>query len=213
VPDTFQALAVLVLALLPGALYVWSFERIVGPWGIGLSDRVLRFVGVSAMLHALIAPATLWLYVTYVRTGRLLDGHPPLPLWLVPLCYVGVPAALGSMVGFGVARQWRWALIVTGQSAAPRAWDYFFGMRPDGWVLLRLKTGTWLGGAYGVLDEGWRSYASGYPEAQDLFLVEAVEVDPDSGEILFDDEGEPVLRGSSLLIRWEEVEYLEYLDA
>ena len=46
-PNTFQALAVLLVALLPGALYVWSFERQAGRWGIGLSDRVLRFVGGS----------------------------------------------------------------------------------------------------------------------------------------------------------------------
>src|SRR4029079_5530354 len=57
-PDTLEAVAALVLALLPGALYVWAYERPVGAWGIGLSDRVLRFVGVSAILHALLAPLT-----------------------------------------------------------------------------------------------------------------------------------------------------------
>jgi hypothetical protein len=43
VPGTLQALGVFLLALLPGAIYIWSFERVVGRWGIGLSDRVLRF--------------------------------------------------------------------------------------------------------------------------------------------------------------------------
>ena len=49
-PDTFQALAVITIALLPGALYVWAFERQAGRWGIGFSDRALRFVGGSALL-------------------------------------------------------------------------------------------------------------------------------------------------------------------
>jgi hypothetical protein len=40
-----------------------------------------------------------------------------------------------------------------------------------------------------------------------------VEVDPDTGEFLFDDDGDPRLRGSGILIRWDEVEYLEFLDA
>ena len=61
--------------------------------------------------------------------------------------------------------------------------------------------------------DGWRSYAAGYPEKQDLFLVEAAEVDPETGEFEFDESGEPALRGSGILIRWEEVEYLEFIDA
>jgi hypothetical protein len=31
--DTFQSLAVFAVALLPGALYIWGFERVVGNWG------------------------------------------------------------------------------------------------------------------------------------------------------------------------------------
>lgn len=51
-PDTFQAIAVFAVALLAGALYVWAFERQAGRWGIGLSDRLLRFVGGSVLFHA-----------------------------------------------------------------------------------------------------------------------------------------------------------------
>jgi hypothetical protein len=211
-PDTFPALVVLVLALLPGALYVWSFERIVGPWGVGLSDRVLRFIGASAILHAIAAPVTFWLYRVYVHPG-LGTGDLPIQLWLAPLAYVGVPIALGSVIGIGVRRQWRWIEVVTGRDPAPRAWDYLFGKRPDGWVLLLLKSGVWLGGAYAETESGWRSYVSGYPEPQDIFLVESVEVDPETGEFELDDDGEPLRRGSSILVRWDEVEYLEFIDA
>ena len=54
-PGTFQAAAVVVLAMLPGALYVWAFERQAGRYGIGLSDRILRFAGGSAVLLAIFA--------------------------------------------------------------------------------------------------------------------------------------------------------------
>lgn len=41
----------------------------------------------------------------------------------------------------------------------------------------------------------------------------AVSVDPDSGAFLYRDDGSlDVLRGG-LLIRWEEVEYLEFIDS
>lgn len=119
-PQSFQAVAVTLIALLPGALYVWAFERQAGRYGIGLSDRVLRFVGGSA--------------------------------------------------------------------------------------------GTWLAGAYANAN-GRRSYAAGYPEPQDLYLAASVPVDSETGEFLLNDEGTPDLGDGGLLIRWDEVEYLEFIDA
>lgn len=100
-PETFQSLAVLVLALLPGALYVWAFERQAGAWGIRLSDRLFRFVGFSALMHALLAPVTFRLWDEFLRSGRLSSGMAPLLLWLLPLAYVGVPILLGTIVGLG----------------------------------------------------------------------------------------------------------------
>jgi hypothetical protein len=67
--DTFQALWILLLAFLPGAPYVWAFEREAGGWGLGVTDRLLRFVGVSAVFHALAAPLTYIAYQHYVLTG------------------------------------------------------------------------------------------------------------------------------------------------
>jgi hypothetical protein len=211
-PDSFQALGVLVLALLPGALYVWSLERLVGAWGVRLSDRLFRFVGVSAVLHAMAAPLTYRLWVSYVKTGRFSRGQLPLAVWGAALAYVALPIAAGSLIGFGRRRGWRWTRFVVGFDP-PRAWDYLFGQRPDGWVLLRLKSGAWLGGAYASQGRGWRSYASEYPQRQDLFLVDAAEVDPETGEFSFGQDDQPVLRGSGILVRWDEVEYLEFVDA
>jgi hypothetical protein len=213
-PDTFQALGVLLLALLPGALYVWSFERLVGAWGISLSDRVLRFVGVSAILHVLVAPATFLFWRDLIRTGRLAAGEGPLWLWPVLVGYVAFPIGLGSLVGIGTRRGWEWVEVLTGPDPAPRAWDYVFAQRPQGWIRLRLKSGSWLGGAYAVKGNGRRrSYASGYPEAQDLFLVEAVELDPETGKFVVHANDRLVLRRSGILARWDEVEYLEVIDA
>jgi hypothetical protein len=63
------------------------------------------------------------------------------------------------------------------------------------------------------MPDGSRSYAAGYPEDQDLYLVEAIEVDPESGDFLLDEQGEPTLRGSGILVRWDEVEYLDFIEA
>ncbi len=211
-PDTFQAVAVVLLALLPGALYVWALERQAGAWGTQLSDRILRFVGFSALIHASGAPLTYVLWIEFVRTGRLFEGDVPLWLWLVPISYVSVPTVLGTVVGMATRERRSWARFFTGPDPAPRAWDHLFGGRPDGWVRLRLKSGVWLGGAFATRADGVRSYAAGYPEEQDLFLAEAVEVDPESGEFVLDDRGQPVSRGSAILVRWDEVEYLDFIE-
>jgi len=212
-PGRFEALGVAVLALLPGALYTWAFERLVGAWGVGFSDRLLRFVGVSAIFHLLFLPASYWVWTDWVLTGRLRAGQASLTLWILALLYVTIPVGAGSAVGWGTRSRSSWAKVFTGPEPAPRAWDHLFGSRPDGWIRLRLKTGTWIGGAFAQTDDGIRPYAAGYPEPQDLYLSPAVVVDPDTGEFFLGDDGEVVRLDSGILIRWEEVEYLEFIDA
>lgn len=41
--------------LASGAAYTFAYERVAGSFGIGLSDRVVRFVAGSAIFHALLA--------------------------------------------------------------------------------------------------------------------------------------------------------------
>ncbi|MDQ4025091.1 MAG: DUF6338 family protein [Actinomycetota bacterium] len=206
---TFEALAVAATAVLPGALYVWGFEREVGSWGVGLSDRVFRFFGTSALIHVLLAPLTYWLWANHVRSGDAGAGRPlPLYLWALVGAYVAAPLVAGALVGRGTAAGRSWALRLTGPRPAPRSWDYFFAGEPEGWMRLRLKSGIWIGGVF----EGSGSYAAGYPEAQDLLLSEMVEVDPATGEFILE-AGAPILKGTRLLIRWEEIEFLEFSDA
>jgi Family of unknown function (DUF6338) len=62
--DTFQALAVVALAILPGASYIFAFERVAGSFGQNLADRVIRFLAASAALQALFSGPTYYLYQT-----------------------------------------------------------------------------------------------------------------------------------------------------
>jgi hypothetical protein len=213
VVDTFQAIAVTAIALLPGGLYVWGFEGQVGLWGVRLVDRLLRFFGYSAGFQALLSPATYWFYATYIRTGRLAAGEPLPPwLWAAAIAYVVVPFLSGRLVGIGVSRRWRWALFLVGKDPAPRAWDDIFGGRPVAWIRMKLKSGTWVGGAFAVDRHGRGSYAAGYPEQQDLYLSEQAEVDPETGDFLADAQGKVKLLDRGLLIRWDEVEYLIFQE-
>jgi hypothetical protein len=211
VPSTFQAVAATAVALLPGALYIWAFERQAGRWGVGLSDRLLRFIGGSALFHAAFAPVTYWLWTD--QWPRIRAGQPvSLWLWGVVTAYVVIPLAVGTAIGWGTRKRKTWAHWFTGPDPAPRAWDYLFQHEADGWIRLRLKSGVWLGGAYATAN-GRKSYTAGYPESQDIFLAAAVPLDPDTGEFLLDETGNVELLPGGLLLRWDEVEYLEFIDA
>lgn len=211
-PTTFQALGVLVAALLPGALYLWAFERLAGRWGATLSDRLLRFIGGSAILHALFAPATYWFWSTQWPTIAN-RGQVSWNLWGLVLAYVAIPMLIGTLVGYGTRKRWRWATLITGPDPAPRAWDYLFQGERDGWVRLRLKSGTWIAGGYATATDGLKSYSAGYPEDQDLFLATTAAVDTDTGAFILGEDGNAQLQPGGVLIRWEEVEYLEFIDA
>lgn len=209
-PDTFEGLAVVLVALLPGALFMWSFERLAGRWGIGFSDRLLRFLGISVLLHALVAPATYNIWHDYLRSGALTSKE-ELPLWLWPtaLAYAIVPIALGTGLALGLARGVRWIHALRIAPLPPTAWDAIFSVQPEGWVLMRLKSGRWVGGHY---TEG--SYAGGYPEPPDIFVSIECAVDQEEEEFIIGPNNEPQPMGLEkgrwgLLVRWDEVEYLE----
>jgi hypothetical protein len=209
VPTTLQALLVLVLAVLPGAMYTWAFERLAGRWGIGLTDRLYRFVGISAVAQALLAPLTYEVWDTYFRSGAERADDLSIWLWPLALAYVLVPALLGTWIASAFNKKQRWAQIVVGPTSAPTAWDAIFSGDPAGiLVLMKLKTGRWVGGRY---DEG--SYVGGYPEPADIYLITELKVDQELGDFIEDAAGDEIPVGSyGLLVRWAEVEYLEVSD-
>lgn len=95
---------------------------------------------------------------------------------------------------------------MAGRDPAPRAWDYLFSSDPAAAIRLKLKdSDVWLGGFFG--DE---SYAAGYPEEpQDFYLERTFAMDQKDGSFIVDAAGNPDDLGTSLLIRWSEVQFLE----
>ncbi|MDP5182988.1 DUF6338 family protein [Blastococcus sp. BMG 814] len=213
---TFQAVAVTLLAVLPGASYTFAFERVAGAYGASLSDRLIRFAAASAVFHALFSGPELLLYRGLVVSGRLERAE--IAAWqfeLLALAYVLLPTAAGSVVGHGRNKRWPWVTWLTGTSPEPRAWDYLWTQPGKTMVVrLRLKSGPLVAGFFGKVEGAPASYAAGYPEAQDLFLGLQVKVDAVNGEFVKDDEGriQPVEGRTSLLVRWEEVEYADVLE-
>lgn len=204
-----QALTLLVIALLPGAFFVWGFERNAGRYGIGLKDRVLRLIGVSSAFIAAFAWVLYWLYASHWPAFR--SGE-RLPVWLVvvPVAYLAIPGILGWFVGSRLRNGSRWARALAGSSRAPRAWDHLFQDRDAGWVRCRMKSQTWIGGVYAEIGSK-KPYASGYPENQEIFLTRSIFVDQADGSFIYGADGRPLLGAGGILIRWEEIEFMEFI--
>lgn len=227
-PSTFQALAVALLALLPGALYELAREQRGGRWGLRGADQIFRLLSFSVGFQVLISPLTYWLYSHYVISGHLAAGKAVTPwLWAVGVAYLLVPFFFGRFTAWaskqrdlldrpdpsvGRFRQWvrkRSAGVVsvyTDVAPAPRAWDYLWS-RPElnGWVVLYLTNGEILAGEWNS------SYAGGYPEPGDLYLANEVEVDSDGQLLAAPGSVLPIRTNRSLLVRWEEIRYLYFI--
>jgi hypothetical protein len=193
-PTSLVALGVVLVAVLPGAVYTWAFEREAGSYGVTLADRTLRFLASSTVLHLLFAwPEYLVFRVAIEGRSRILAGQFAM-LWLVLLLLSVLPAVAGTVLGglyatrsarvswpklrgwLTAEREQRLLRILLGRDPAPRAWDDLFSERPHCYLRVRTIGDGWLAGKFAS-----GSYAAGYPNEPDLLLEEAVEVDQETG--------------------------------
>ena len=193
-PTSLVALGILLVAVFPGAVYTWAFEREAGSYGVTLADRTLRFLAASTVIHLLFAwPEYLVFRVAIEGRDRILAGQFAL-LWLVLLLLSVIPAVVGTILGGLYAtrttrtswpklRRWltgererRLLHVLLGRDPAPRAWDDLFSERPYCYLRVRTSGDRWLAGKFASA-----SYAAGYPNDPDLLLEEAVEVDQETG--------------------------------
>ncbi len=210
---TFQALAVLLTSVLPGALFTFEYEREytrVGSEDSG--ERLIVFLATSAAFGMVSAPLLYQGYRAYIVTGHIQSGKPlPAWIWLIVFAYIAIPLLAGFALGHAAREQKRGSRLITGPRPHPTAWDALFRTpRLGGFLRLTLKDGTLIVGEWAKNPKSERpdSYASAYPHAQDLYLRETFKVE-DNGALEFRD-GKPVPRGLALLISWSEVAYAEF---
>lgn len=217
---TLEALFVVLVAVLPGAVYTIALENRGAAWAWPRTDpgsQVIRFVGASASFHAVFAPVTYLGYKHLVLTDALTAGTAELYWWPVLLSYLVLPYIWGEITirsrkwkfhNRGLNRMiYRVVSLYTASAPEPRAWDWLFS-KPGvtGTVRLQLTTGEWKVGYWGD------SYASSYGEDGDLYMAVQYVTDGDGG-LALDDTGAPQPVGAGLLIRWSEVRYLEFSES
>lgn len=214
VPTSVVALAIVVIAVLPGSMYTWAFERQVTAYGVTLADRVLRFVAISLIFHVLLGWGEYWLFRA-AFAGEDFGGGQFAVAWAGVLLLVAIPVLVGAATGGLYATRnsrdehWSWLRrglsprvedrvlqFLLGRTPAPRAWDNLFSERPNLYVRIETVDGTPLAGRFADA-----SYAGGYPNEPDLYLEEAFALNEDGS--LADSLGYPVYIPSGQMARME----------
>jgi hypothetical protein len=187
-PGDLTALLVLLVAVLPGSVYAWAFERQADAYGATRADRVLRSVAVSLGVHLLLAWPSYRLYRTVVATGTpaVVPGRLVAVgcAWLAALLLV--PAIAGTVLG-GLhttrdSRRGWWLVrrllpgpvedmllrVLVGPPRPPRAWDAAFPRDCEQFVTVRTIDGETFMGWFGT-----RSSAGTFPHEPDLLVERA----------------------------------------
>lgn len=83
----------------------------------------------------------------------------------------------------------------------PRAWDYYFGQRKQGWVRITLTDGTMIGGFMGT-----ESFASSFPSPEDLYLEIVYSVDENG--VLSPD---PMPNSGGIWVQGNQIKFMEFI--
>lgn len=194
-PSSMIAVLVIGIAVLPGSMYTWAYERQASAFGVTFADRTLRFIAISLIFHVVLGWLEFVLY-RWAFTGESFGVGQFAAAWGAAVLLMAIPAVVGTVLGGlystrnsrqgwsrvrsrlsgkGEKRLLRWAL---GKTPAPRAWDHLFSDRPTVYLRIRTVDGTWLAGQFAD-----HSYAGGYPHDTDILLEQAWEVTDDGGSL------------------------------
>jgi len=194
-----QILAI-VLFLIPGLNCTWIIERLAGRTPLSGPERLLRAISWSLLLYALASPWLIHLDHRVVRGNHLWTWEPIIGISMIEFV---APLVLGVCVVSVRRAEWFTSRLgrLTRIDPSVNSWDFAFSSARRFFVRAKLKTGERVGGLFGS-----RSYASAYPEPQDLFLEQAWRL---TEEGLPDG---PVVGSRGLLIRQEDIEVLEFIE-
>lgn len=216
-PSTAADLLIVLVAVLPGSIFTWAYERQNSAYGVAFADRVLRFIAVSVIFHLLLAWPEYGIFRVTIEGRRQLATGQFALLWAGACLLAALPAVAGTVLGGLYATRtartgWTWVrrhlsaagetrLLATllGRTPAPRAWDDLFSERPTVYLRIQVAGGEWLAGRFAE-----ESYAGGFPNATDLYLEQAWEIDQSTGILGENGLGFPIYIPADT-IRWIDV--------
>ena len=172
--ETFQAVMMLILFLVPGYLWWWTESQLV------YVDRRLGWEKFAFGL--LVRSSVVYLpYASFLYRGwenKIYASEPWLTSLAALIFLVLLPIAFGFFAGVIRQRGWvgQWLNRIKVRSFekhhAPSAWDALFSELPQCWVVVTLKNGGKVSGFFGV-----GSHVSSDPENRDIYISQVLVAD------------------------------------
>jgi len=191
---------VIVFFLIPGLNATWVMERLEGRTTLGATERLFRAVSWSVLIYL---GASGWLFDAADRLSGQGEISPKEITLIAGLLIFAAPVALALGMVWVRRRRWFRSLIsrLTSIHPAPTAWDFAFAPSAPHFVRVKLRSGELIGGFY-----AGRSFASAFPEPQDLFLEQAWSLDESGGFV------QPISRTQGVLLRPDTIDRVEFLS-
>jgi Family of unknown function (DUF6338) len=194
-PSSIQAVIVIVLFLMPGFIARSVLSSIYPSPQPSDSRLSLTAITLSCVNYGV------WSWLLVLSWQRQwYKGNVFLALLALLILFLSPAVGTLAFVKFTQSNAGRRAREILGiRHPSPKAWDYFFGKGAACWVVITLKSGRVIGGYYGT-----ESFASSFPNEEDLYLELLCDMTPD-GRL---NGIAPLTLGA--IIRMEEVELLEF---
>lgn len=112
-PATTLGLLILVVAVLPGSVYTWAYERQASAFGASFTDRTLRFVAVSLCFQLVLAWPEYGAYRFLAASSHGFGTGEFSVVWLVLVILILFPLGFGTVLGGLYATRttrdgWQW---------------------------------------------------------------------------------------------------------
>lgn len=158
----------------------------------------LRFLTFSCFNIAI------WSWLLYIFAATQYTSNHPLQaacLWAI-IIFVS-PVLLGGVTGYldqkGYFKRMLSKLGIKSIHSTPTAWDYkFYNTHSSVWVQIKLKDGKTIRGLYGS-----RSFASSESDERDIYIQQAVKVS--------DQKWEKIEKSDGILVKGDQIEYIEFI--
>ena len=186
-----EVLYLIILFFIPGFISIKIYDLLIPTEKRDFSKSVLEVISYSCINFALL----FWILILinqknfYENSKFWYFGLTILVIFIFPMIW---PIILKNLL---TSKLLKGKII----HPTPKAWDYLFSLGEPFWVLIHLKNGDLIGGLYGE-----NSFASSFPNEQDLYLEE-VWIANENGEFI-----KKIEQTGGLLIKGQEIEFLEF---
>lgn len=139
-----------------------------------------------------------------VAWGCIFFGITYMTHWLLPFDFIWILGivVLPALMPFAIMKLLSYPYIASRIiSPVPTSWDYVFSGRKPYWVILHLKDGRSIGGAYGE-----NSFTSSFPNPQDIYIEEVWKLDENNTFV------KQIEKSNGLLIKIDEIASIEFFE-